>query len=841
MQRVPQQPAQYDRLIALPHIAGLLVALAILHLVAHSNFLLFHTLVEMLRIVALTGLFALAWHTRHWSGNSFLGVAGTAAIAIAGLELLHTLSYKGLAIFPTADANLPTQLWIAFRGLEALAFLVAALWIRRAVHYGWALTGFGLLGLALLVLVFSGYFPDSFVEGSGLTRFKIIAEYLIALCFALTMILLFRRREQFAAPVHHLLQASLLFNVFATLAFTQYISVYGFANELGHYFLFLSAYLIYRGVLVTGVVSPFNLLFRNLKRHEEHLAELVSERTAQLEQSESLRQTFFQHSPAIILLTDADGRLTLANPAFEKLANRRQDQILGKTLHDVLSPELADTAARHVHESRQAGRPVTVTETVNIDGHSRIFETIHFPLPGLAASDSGRGIIATDVTEHRQAQARIEFLAHFNALTALPNRNHFEELVNNRLAQGRPAGQRQMLAYIDLDNFKDINDTFGHVMGDNLLREIAGRLKSAFHTQHSVIGHSAGDEFMIFLGPVQSEDEINREIRTLYDLFASPFEVSGQLLTITISVGVAVSPSDGEDFSVLFRNADTAMYAAKAEGRNTHRRFTQAMEQKALERQGLLAKLRGALGRGELYLNYQPQFDLANRQIVGAEALLRWCHPELGAISPERFIPIAEESGLIVEIGQWVILEACRQAAAWQRAGLPAITMAVNLSAIQFQRPDLCESVAGILATTGLPGQNLELELTESVLVGDVERVVNTIKTLKQQGIHLTVDDFGTGYSSLAYLQRFAVDKLKIDQSFVRNMATDESSSSVVRAIIRLAHSLGLKVVAEGVETAGQTEQLARLTCDEVQGYHFGKPMDAEEFTALLGSRTTPA
>ncbi|MFW5824757.1 MAG: EAL domain-containing protein [Marinobacter sp.] len=938
-------------LIAVPQLVGILLVVALLHQVASEQFLLFHTLVEMLRIVVLCGLFALAWHTREWSGNQFLKVVGIAAIFIAGFELFHTLSYRGIGSFGVDDGNLPTQLWIAFRYLEAVAFLLAALLIARPVRAAWLVGLFGALSAALILLLVSGLFPDSHVDSQGLTPFKIASEYCIALSFLLAMVLLYRQRARFEPRVHWLIQASLVCNTLSSLAFTQYVSVYGFANEVGHYFLFLSAYLVYRGVLVTALVAPYQLMFRDLKHHQEHLADLVAERTDQLQRSELLNRNFIEHSPAATVLTNPEGKITLTNPAFDSLTGKAGAEITGKSVFEVASPELAAAVDRGNQAARLAGKAITTTEALRLHGEPRLFDAVHFPLFDQDGQLTGIGAIGTEVTEHRRLQAnyelmvnasmdalllidtegnfvqvnqaaveltgyredellsmnlcdidadpeagalserlghsmdekagrfesrwrrkngnlrdveisvqvfdgvvtngfcafvrditrqradlrRIEFLARFDALTELPNRSRFEELARHRLHSARRTGQKALLVYIDLDNFKDINDSLGHCMGDALLRELGERLRALADRQR-LLARASGDEFIALLEvpPASGEAVVATEVARIQQAISSPVSIDGHQLLSTVSIGVALFPDDGQDYSTLYRNADTAMYAAKASGRNTYRRFDKAMQERASERQTLLAELRGARQRGELSLHYQPQLDLTEGRVVGAEALLRWHHPELGPVSPARFIPIAEESGLIVEIGEWVLRKVCLRGRAWQRAGLPPITLAVNVSAIQFQRPDLPATVARVLAETGFDGRHLELELTESVLAGDEARVADTIGQLKQHQVRVAIDDFGTGYSSMAYLNRFAVDKLKIDQSFIRDMATDHNSASVVTAIISLAHSLGLKVIAEGVETEQQVAQLRQLNCDEAQGYHFGRPMPAGAFEASL-------
>jgi diguanylate cyclase (GGDEF)-like protein len=390
--------------------------------------------------------------------------------------------------------------------------------------------------------------------------------------------------------------------------------------------------------------------------------------------------------------------------------------------------------------------------------------------------------------------------------------------------------------YIDLDNFKHINDTLGHATGDGLLRQAAVRLKAVVR-QEDTVARLGGDEFLIIVSGLTHSDDANGIAEKISDAFTAPFRVDERELVTSPSIGIAVYPDDATDPTTLLCNSDLAMYEAKDSGRNTYRFFNGAMNADALERLNLLGQLRKAAERNELVLYYQPQIDLKTGAVVGAEALIRWRHPELGLVPPGRFIPIAEESGLIVSIGTWVLQEACRQTKAWQNAGLPRIVTAVNLSALQFRSPDFLQIVTSALQESGLDPACLELELTESILIRDTQPVLEKAKQLKALGLTLSIDDFGTGYSSLSYLKRFPVDKLKVDQSFVRDMATDAEDATLVQAIVHMAKSLGLKTIAEGVESEVVLEQLCSSHCDEAQGYFFGRPMPAEDFADYLHER----
>ena len=440
-----------------------------------------------------------------------------------------------------------------------------------------------------------------------------------------------------------------------------------------------------------------------------------------------------------------------------------------------------------------------------------------------------------DITDRKASQEQVEFLAYHDVLTGLPNRLLSKDNFEQAVSFAARANTKVAVVFLDLDNFKLINDSLGHGIGDALLKAVAIRLEAAL--RHSdTLSRQGGDEFLIVLSAVSAIDAITRAVDKILAQMTDTFSIDGNELSTSLSIGVAVYPDDGNDYDTLLKKADTAMYQSKGAGRNTYRFYDEQMNVDAVEYQLIRNNLRRGLEREEFVLHYQPQINLSRNTVIGAEALIRWNHPEFGMISPVRFIPIAEESGLIVQIGDWVLLEACRQAVAWRQAGLPELVIAVNLSAVQFKRGDLEKSVIQALTQSGLDPALLELELTESILIQDAEKVLGTVQRLKALGVKLSIDDFGTGYSSLSYLKRFAVDKLKIDQSFVRDMADDPNDAVIVRTIIQMAKSLNLMTIAEGVETERQLALLKLQHCDEAQGYHFAQPMPAEEFSRYLFS-----
>ena len=808
----------------------LLLTLIALSFLASFNFLFYHSLVELLRVVVLGSIFVLGWHTRRWVEASALLIFALATAFIGALELLHALTYKGMGLFSIETPNIPTQLWLSFRYLEAFAVLIAVLSIGKKLQVYGIFIGFALITSVFCVSIWTGYFPDAYIEGSGLTPFKIYSEWLMIVIFLVSTFLLLKDKENLEKDVRYLLAASVFCNALTSFIFTQYDGVFDIYNVIGHHLLLVSTYLMYRAILVTGLLKPYELLFLDLKKNEQRLESLVIERTEKLRETQALNAAFIENIPSSVSVKDTLNRYTLINPAFEKLTGKTKDNILGKTFYDVLPIKLAQQVALTLEKVRSEGKAVITDFETNFNNKTEVFETIHFPVIDSKGHLLGSGTIATDITEKKANLEHIENLAHFDQLTGLMNKAYFskqaEELLNK-------AKNNCALVYIDLDHFKNVNDSLGHEVGDELLCVLADRL-SKIAKNEGLLCRYSGDEFLFLLHNITSKSALVNFVTHLQEQLAEPVWLDSYDLVATSSVGISVYPKDGQDLNTLFRNASSAMYAVKSDGRNGFRFFEERMQVEAQERISLLNKLRSAIENQELNLNYQPQYDQTGTQIIGAEALLRWQHPELGFVSPARFIPLAEDSGLIVTIGEWVINQACQQAVKMQQAGIEPFVMSVNLSAVQFRKSDLVAVIKNALETSGLNPKYLDLELTESLLLKDQQYLLQMLQQLKALGVKLSIDDFGTGYSNLSYLKRFSVDKLKIDQSFVRDMESDSDNYALVKTIIQLAHGLGLSVTAEGVETEQQVEILTRLKCDEFQGYYFAKPMPADAFVKHL-------
>jgi len=447
--------------------------------------------------------------------------------------------------------------------------------------------------------------------------------------------------------------------------------------------------------------------------------------------------------------------------------------------------------------------------------------------------------ICIDATERKQAEAQIQFLAHHDHLTRLPNRFVAMERLKMTMAYADRAKENVALLFLDLDHFKAINDSLGHNMGDLLLVEVARRLQTCLR-ESDTVSRQGGDEFLVILTNIHDLTAVTDSAARIVNALAAPYEIDGHALAVTVSVEIAIYPNDAKDTQTLMQRADTAMYHAKATGGNEFTFFSEQMNVAVAETQAIRSELRQALAGGEFALHYQPQIDLASGRILGAEALLRWHSPRRGLMLPDEFISIAEDCGLIVPIGDWVLQEACRQAVHWQQAGLPELTVAVNLSAMQFRRGNLQQSVVQALSASGLAPDLLELELTESILITEAEFARETLRNLRSLGIRFAIDDFGTGYSSLAYLKRFPIDKLKIAQTFVQGMDSNPEDAAIVHAVIQMARALKLKTIAEGAETAKTIEHLRLHHCDEVQGDYYSQPLTEEEFAQYLSAAALP-
>jgi len=577
-------------------------------------------------------------------------------------------------------------------------------------------------------------------------------------------------------------------------------------------------------------------LHQTVLRRESRIASQAVQRVeSALRQSEERFLQLAANIPECFWLIDVELRkVVYVNAAYEQIWGRRVDDLYRdrmdwlRHVHPEDYERIADAARRAalggLNEDFRTLRP---------DGSVRWLHVRTFPILDEAGAVRSVGGVANDVTSFVDQQQRLTHLAHYDSLTALPNRLLFYERLSGAIAMARRNGWKLGVLFIDLDRFKNVNDTLGHIAGDELLRQVAGRLSGCLR-ESDTVGRLGGDEFAVILPELEDGQLASVVARKVVDALALPIQLEGEDVFASASIGITLFPDDADDLHTLLRNADTAMYRAKDLGRNNYQFYTAAMNERARERLLLETDLRHAMARQEFVLHYQPKVSCSSGRMVGFEALIRWRHPQRGLVPPSEFIGLLEETGLIVQVGQWVLRTACAQAQAWRQAGLGAPSIAVNLSGRQLQSDLLVDEVVSALEDSGLPASALELELTESVLMHNAELAARTLNRLKAKGVSISVDDFGTGYSSLSYLKRFPLDSVKVDRSFVQDIAADPDDASITRAVITMAHHLKLKVVAEGVETEGQLALLIANRCDQIQGFYFCRPLPTDEVEALL-------
>jgi diguanylate cyclase (GGDEF)-like protein/PAS domain S-box-containing protein len=545
-----------------------------------------------------------------------------------------------------------------------------------------------------------------------------------------------------------------------------------------------------------------------------------------------------------VLSTNILGNVSYLNVVAEKMTGWTCAEALGRPLGEVfhiIDGVTRKTAPNPMEYAIHEDKTVKLTPNcilIRRDGSESSIEDSAAPIHDRSGLTTGAVIVFHDVTESRAMAEEMSHLAQHDILTDLPNRMLLKDRISQAILAASRNGTKVAVLFLDLDGFKEINDSLGHLIGDNLLQSVAKRLLSCVRSSDTV-SRQGGDEFVVLLSEIKQQTDAGITARKILTAINASHRFDQYDLQLTASIGLSTYPEDGQDAEILMKNADTAMYQGKKKGHNTYQFFSQDMNARAVQRQSTGTDLHGALKRQEFVLHYQPKINLQTGEITGAEALIRWMHPDRGLVPPLQFIPIAEESGLILSIGQWVLGEACRQAQEWIDAGLPATPVAVNVSSVEFRSDTFLDSLRAVLKESRLDPRYLELELTESVLMQHAKASASTLSGLKSIGVRLAVDDFGTGYSSLSYLKRFPIDSLKIDQSFVHDIITDIDDATIVSAVISMAKSLRQRVIAEGVETEEQVTFLQVHACDEAQGYYFSKPVIAQEFAKLLKTGIT--
>jgi len=789
-----------------------------------SAYLPLHTLLEMVAIVIAMMVFAVGWNSQDSNLSGNLVLLACIFFAVGWLDFSHALSYEGMPDFVTSsNAEKAINFWLAARFMAALALLGIA--VRSWRPIGSAMMRYLLMGAGIVVVLFVNWLvlfhseaiPHTFVPGQGLTPLKLTLEHLLIALNAITALLLLNKMRTPQPFNVALLFGAVCVMAMSELFFTMYADVTDIFNLLGHIYKVIAYLLIYRAIVVESIEAPY----QKLDKARQNLALAV------------------KASNIGLWNRDISSNEVNYSPEWKAQLGYQPDELLNhfSTFESLLHPEdkvKALDQLQHVMDSSEKNYE-NEFRLCHRDGSYRWILARgekQFDAYGTVTHLIGSHI---DITERKRAEARIEHLAHFDRLTGLPNRIMLDNQFKLVLGMAQRNDESFAVLFLDLDHFKNINDTLGHSIGDQLLMEMARRLKVSIRKQ-DMVSRLGGDEFILILTDVDAEHAAI-VVTKLIEAASKAYQYNQHELVITPSIGIAIYPDDGASLDVLSKNADAAMYRAKSEGRNCFRFFTPEMQEHSARTLQLSNALRHALVRNELLLYYQPQVDMEDEHVIGVEALLRWQHPERGMVSPAEFIPIAENGGQIIEIGEWVLRTACTQLKSWMDSGMPPMMMAVNLSAVQFKQENITNLIVDILDDVGLSHEYLEVELTETASMANPEVAIEVMNRLDAKGIRMSIDDFGTGYSSLSYLKKFRVYKLKIDQSFVLDITDDLDDEPIVTAIISMAHSLGMQTIAEGVETVEQLELLRLHGCDEVQGYYFSRPLPADQLELFLKNR----
>ncbi|WP_018882208.1 MULTISPECIES: bifunctional diguanylate cyclase/phosphodiesterase [unclassified Thioalkalivibrio] len=792
----------------------------------------FHTGAELFAVVVAVLVFAVGYHVIDRRRVAASLLLACAFLAVALFDFLHLMTYPAMPDFITPNSTQQTLFfWLAAR-LVGAAALLAYVALPMVARSDGPPRGVYLAGSLLLVAVLAwvglwhaDILPPLFDPVSGLTPFKLGLEAIVIALHLATLAILALRRDLLQRPGMPLVAAALVISMGSGMFFMFYEDLTDTPFVLGHLYKLAAYLLIYQGLFLESVRSPLERL------HQAH---------RDIEMRERRYQQLVETAPDGVLVTDTEGRIVMANRNIERLFGYPRQQLIGQPVERLVPDRLRERHRTHRQTQARTINRRTMGQVPHLRGQ-RIDGT-EFPVDiSLNAFDDteGRRITAfiRDITDRQRREARIQHQATHDSLTELPNRWLLHDRLTQGIAQAEHNDHPIAVMLLDLDNFKMINDTFGHDEGDQLLKAVAARLQGALD-QEATIGRFGGDEFMILLTHVADEQAIARVAQRILGIFDTPFQTEhARNLVSSGSLGIAMFPRDAQDDRSLVRYADMAMYEAKHSGRNTWAFFSQHLDAQVHEEQRLQQHLQQALENAELELHYQPLLEVASNRVIGVEALARWTDAELGPVAPARFVASAEGNGLILPLGDWVIREACEQLAQWSRSGV-GLRVAINISAMQFRQHDLVERLRAALEATGAPPERLEIEVTETVAMADVALTHDQLRGLKALGIRVALDDFGTGYSSLAYLKSLPIDKLKIDRSFIADIGEDPESEMILRSIVHLGHSLGLTLVAEGVETDAQRTFLREIGCDLYQGWLHSHAMAAGALKERLQHET---
>ncbi|MGE4368522.1 MAG: EAL domain-containing protein [Burkholderiaceae bacterium] len=800
-----------------------------------------HAALEMIAIAIAAMIFGIGYNIPKdrapciacWLGSAFLGVAL--------LDFSHTMGFPGMpGLLQPGNIETGIAFWFAARTLALAAMLAAALasWERTECRYRKSMLAGTLLVVTACHIVFFGFpelLPETFSPQTGLTPFKIAYEYALMAGYAVAALLCAVRLKETRR-----VNLSAFFAACATMAmseyfFTLYSSITDIYHLAGHLYKVIAYLFLYQALFTETVHAPY----QDIKASREQLQQALDRLSQAMRERQELDDRLSKLSLAIeqnpnpVLITSRDGRIEYVNQAFIDSSGYSQNEILGKNPRFLRSGKTPMSTYQSMWAALSQGK-LWKGEVINQRKNGQEFteRLLIFPIKDASGAVTHFLSHKEDLTEHKAAAEHIRRLSQYDTLTGLANQASMRVALRHTIDLAQHHRDPFAVMSVNLDNFRFINESLGHLVGDQVLVGTAGRL-SALVNDRDVLARISGDLFVLVF-PGMDQRGATLKASEIVQAMQQPLIVENHTLIATVSIGVSLYPDDGTHSETLLTSSEAAMYYAKAEGKNNFRFFAPGQQQSSTRMLALGAALQQAAQRDELRLVFQPQLNLHTGRIDGAEALVRWRHPQLGEIGPAEFIPLAENYGLIAEIGEWILRKALKQTRAWQDAGLPGLTVAINLSATQFNQPDLARTILGIVQETGADPATLELELTEAVAMRDPVAAGKVLTSLAEQGFRISIDDFGTGYSSLSYLKRFNIDKLKIDRSFISDLTSSTNDQAIVTAIIQMAHGLGMRTIAEGVETSEQLAVLKDKGCDAIQGYWCSKPLSPDQFEAFV-------
>jgi diguanylate cyclase (GGDEF)-like protein/PAS domain S-box-containing protein len=793
-----------------------------------------HAALEAFSISVAGLIFAIGWSAPRDRVPRIVALLACSFLGIAILDFSHTMVFPGMPGYTVpGDVQTAIGFWFAARGLGVAALLAAA-WLpwnnAPFKHRHWLVAG--ILALVVLthavVLLYPDALPIFYTAASGLTPVKIRLEWVLIGGYALAALQFarhLRKPRRFNAAS---LFASAALMVMSELCLSLYSSPIDRYNLVGHIYKVLAYVFLYHALFVETIQAPY----QQLKSSQAQLRQALHDKEKQ-EQTLRKLSLAVEQSPKPMLITNRNGAIEYVNQAFISTSGYELKDILGKNPSFLQSGKTPNATYQAMWSRLSNGLPWQ-GEVINRrkNGNDYIERILIYPIKNDRGQVTHYLSHKDDITEEKAAAERIRMLSQFDTVTGLPNQTSMRSMLRHAIDLAQHHKDALTLISVNLDNFRVINENLGHPAGDVILKQVGERL-AELTSDKDTVARVSGDHFVLIL-PGLDQTGATVKAAQINAAMQAPFLVEHHPVITTASVGIALYPDDGKTANVLLACSEAAMFHAKHEGRNTYRFFTPALQKSSSRMLALSVALQTAISRQQLYLVYQPQIDLASGRVSGAEALVRWNHPELGEISPVEFIPVAEHYGLIEELGQWILETALKQTRTWSQAGMADLVVAVNLSASQFNTPLLSQRILAAVERIGTNPHQLELELTEAVTMRDPESASQIMHSLRQNGFHLSIDDFGTGYSSLSYLRKFNVDKLKIDRSFIIDLANNPNDQSIVSAIIQMAHSLGMVTLAEGVETAEQLAALRGKGCDQIQGYYFSRPLHAQEFETFV-------